>query len=152
VRVRDRFPGLSRLLTVCAASGLVGSCASIATGPLEATATPTALELTNRGAVPIYFMVVERQLDALIDWAPCREPTACRAVPPKGRHTVPYRSVPGYRPDARELLVHWWRLAPARERGARPTIDSVRTVVVQLPAGRNSGLGTRNDSAEPGPR
>jgi hypothetical protein len=128
----DRCVSLRHLIAAC---GLLAGCARPAAAPLAARATPSALELTNGDTVPVYFRLVERRMDALLDWAPCRELARCPSVPPGARQLVPYDSIFGYRPDAAEVLVHWWRLAPPHERGGRATIDSVRTLVVPLRRG-----------------
>lgn len=121
------------LATLCL-SALLGGCSG--TSPLDpavplnvSAAASQSLRLQNTSARPIYYLVMERDLAALANWAPCTDPAACPRVDPDGKVRVDYSQITGYEPGAQEAIVFWWHLV---ERDGRWAVDHVRSVVVQL--------------------
>ena len=96
-------------------------------GPLIVGTGPGMLIVENRGPVPLYTFMVERQVAAQINWAVCADPSACEGIPAGGRRVSPASDVYGYAPG-REVIVHGWDLA-ASEDGFR--VGTMWTVVVR---------------------
>ena len=86
---------------------------SITNEDLSIRAHDGTLLLTNRGAEPLYFYVVVRPADPLLDWWPCSSPERCSAVAPGQRQEIPYSEIAEFRPEASEALLTWWFLEPA---------------------------------------
>ena len=108
-----------------------GSPSSAEGAGLAVRAVPAALELTNRDATPIYYMLFERRVSALVNWRPCHQPGVCPEVPAGARRRVPYDSIMGYGPDAAEVILYWWHITPSPA-GGRGTVDSERSTIVPL--------------------
>jgi hypothetical protein len=100
---------------------------------VEVDAPGRALTLANGDTATLYYQLFERRFAALVNWAPCRpDIMTCPAVAPNGRTRIPFDSIRGYGPDARDAIVYWWRLRRLPDGSARP--DSVRSRIVSLGA------------------
>jgi hypothetical protein len=91
--------------------------------------SPSALELTNHTSTDVYWFAIERGFAARADWVACIDSTRCPPLVPGAGLSVPYASIGGYTPGAREAIVYWWHVlvTPA---GARP--DTIQAVLVRL--------------------
>lgn len=68
-----------------------------------------AFRIRNRSeALPLVFVIVEREIAAVIDLASCE--TWENRLPPAGERLVPYSEVMGYGPDAEFAFVYWCQL------------------------------------------
>jgi hypothetical protein len=116
-----------------AAALAIASC-SDATAPksdlLRISVQPEAVELMNDSPQPVYVFVVERNSLALVDWAPCSDPSNCDGIAVGGTKVIPYDDITGYAPGAAEAVVHHWHLVPDGAGGFRP--DSIRSTVIGL--------------------
>ena len=99
-------------------------------GSLWVQAIPPALQLTNQSPAPVYSFVIESQTAALVNWAPCADPSRCSGLAPGGSLHLPYTDIAGYTPGARQAIVYWWHLVPSDGPGFRT--DSIRAVMIGL--------------------
>jgi hypothetical protein len=110
----------------------VGAC-SDTTSPrsdlLRINVLPDALELVNTSQQPVYVFAAERNSLALLDWAPCQDPTTCEGIAVGGSLVLPFDEITGYGPGAEEAVVYHWHLIPD---GAAFKPDSIRSTVVEL--------------------
>ncbi|HEX2077310.1 MAG TPA: hypothetical protein VHG08_06360 [Longimicrobium sp.] len=126
----------SLLFATLCLSALLGGCSS-SEGPLDPAVAldvsvnaRKSLRLENASSRAIYYFVIERNMAALANWAPCTSPEQpCPRVQPRSQTQVPYSRIAGYEPGAREAIVYWWHLV---ERDGGWAVDHVRSVVVQL--------------------
>lgn len=88
---------------------------TVVSGPLAAKTTRTELLLHNRGAEPVYYFAVGRNLAARINWATCRDPVTRPAVNPSEVERIPLRQIAFDERGEDELLVYCWHLVPAGE-------------------------------------
>ena len=88
--------------------------------------------LVNRTSESIYYFAIERQTSALVDWAPCSNPTTCPRVGPNGTVTLRYADIYGYELGRDEAVVYHWRLIPSAASSTGFTPDRVRSVIVAL--------------------
>jgi hypothetical protein len=114
---------------------LAGSAAcSLVTGAnqdrLEVEARDSSIHLRNRGALPVYHAIFEREFAARVLWGPCERPAECPAVAPGAEVRIPYDSIAGYEPGKTEAIVYWWQLLPHPGGGFR--VDELRVIVVPL--------------------
>src|SRR6266436_5779877 len=99
-----------RRVALCVVASLVGCNSSFA--PVDVVPQASALRIVNTSDAPIYYFLVERQSAALIDWAPCTNPSACSSVAAHGDAQVPFSQIAGYEPGEREAIFYWWHLLP----------------------------------------
>jgi len=97
---------------------------------LEARVSQGRLVLTNPDSSFAYYHVFEESVDAVIKWRPCALPNECPEVAPLTTREVPFDSIFGYRPEAREMVLYWWRLRPLPDGGFQP--DSVRSQILSF--------------------
>ena len=120
-----------RFLAVVAT--LVLASCSDSTAPrsdiLRINILPDALELMNTSQKPVYAFIAERNSLALLDWAPCMDPS-CESVAVGGSMVVPYEDITGYTTGAAEAVVYHWHLVPDGADGFRP--DSIRATIIAL--------------------
>jgi hypothetical protein len=122
------------LAAVCAACAVIALAACDApTDPLQVTVRTESLRLKNATESAAYYFLVESETSALLDWAPCADPSTCANVPPRGETIVPYDEIFGYESGDREAILYWWHLEPAPGGGFQPV--SVRVERVQLGPG-----------------
>ena len=120
-----------RVLRVCVVLALTLACDN-PTGPtanLSVRRTATALELTNHGAVPVYYFAIEEGSLAFTDWVPLVCP-ACPAVGAAQTITLADTSIVGYFQGAQRAYVYWWLSVPGPADAPQP--DSVRRITVDL--------------------
>ena len=70
----------------------------------------TALTLTNRNSWPVFYMVVDPNMLALLDFALCEDPATCPRVAAKSSVRVPYTDIIGYHPGQAAVHFTQWRL------------------------------------------
>ena len=121
--------------TLVAATIVIGtSCASPAEPtllhPLSLAATDSTLQLANSASQSVFYFIYERQAAALINWAPCVEPSRCQFLPPGGQASVPYSDIGGYGPGKTEAILWWWYAVPGPADGSLP--GEVHSIVVKL--------------------
>jgi hypothetical protein len=120
-------------IRVAAILGMVLACVDPTApvpGILEVRASAPVLQLTNQSIAPVYTFAIEAGTAALANWAPCTDPSRCRAIAPGQHTTLPYTAITGYSASAQQAIVFWWHLTPAAGAGFRP--DSIRSVIVGL--------------------
>jgi hypothetical protein len=117
------------LLAVLVGALACGDPASVTQEEFSIHATGREVLLSNAAPQPTYYLVVERQTAALIDFALCVGDPGCRSVAPDSTVRVPYREITGYRPSSKEAVVYWWRAVPGP---TGPRADSVRSIVTDL--------------------
>ena len=81
---------------------------------VRATAAGDGLQLTNPTAKTIYYTVFEHDWGTrgLFLWGLCVDPVGCPSVQARATVTVPYSTIGGYTPEAREAVVYYWELRP----------------------------------------
>ena len=113
-----------------AAAALSAGC-GVLTGEsddaLTVVATGASFRLRNESMGRVHYMVVERDIAALINWAPCTGDT-CPAVRARSTVAVPYNEILGYSPEAREAIVYWWPSTSLERLGRDP--DLIEWMVV----------------------
>ena len=88
--------------------------------PLQEFAVAAAgdtLVISNLGAEPIYYAVLEEEFSTRARWAPCVAPAECPRVDAGQAARVPFASITGYQPGARKARIFWYRLEAG---GTRP--------------------------------
>lgn len=122
---------MRRLLLVVATLASVACADSTSPKPelLRINVLPDALELVNTSQKPVYVLVAERNSLALMDLAPCMDPS-CESVAVGGSMVVPYVEISGYSAGASEAVVYNWHLVPDGADGFRP--DSIRATIIAL--------------------
>jgi len=123
-----------RLYVRSSLAGLVaalacGDPASITREQFTIQATGREVVLSNAAPQPTFYLVVERETAALVNFALCVGDPGCRSVAPDSTVRVPYGEITGYRPGSKEAVVYWWRAVPGPT-GLRA--DSVRSTVTKL--------------------
>jgi len=119
------------LLAIVLATAACTSPSEVATSaPLTITATNGALQLTNGPAQTVFYFIYERQAAALINWAPCVDPSRCASLAPRAATAVPYGTIGGYGPGKTEAIVWWWHAEPGPADGSVP--GPIGAVVVRL--------------------
>ena len=112
---------------------LVGACAS-PTRPaalsLKVVANDDAVQLLNQSDRDTFYFIYERAAAALIDWAPCVDPSRCAFVAPGAQVAVPYAAIGGYAPGKTEAIVWWWHAGPGP--ADAPVPGTIHSVVVGL--------------------
>lgn len=86
-------------------------CAT-ATGPGDGATVAVvdgeqAIAITNRTNRPIFTFVVDRQVAALINWAPCVSGPSCPPLQPGDTRLTPFPAATAGGAQ-REALVYWW--------------------------------------------
>lgn len=99
-------------------------------GPLQVLATGGTLRLENLSGQAAFYFIYERESAALINWAPCVDPSVCSSVAPRGQTVVPYTAIGGYAPGSREAIIWWWHAKRALL--GKPVPGEVHAVVVGL--------------------
>jgi hypothetical protein len=106
-----------------------GDPASITQEQFTVQATGREVVLNNAAPEPTFYLVVERQTAALIDFALCVDQPLCLSVAPDSTVRIPYGEITGYHAGSKEAVVYWWRAVPGP---TGPRADSVRSVVTEL--------------------
>lgn len=106
-----------------------GDPAAVTQEQFTIQATGREVVLSNATAQPTFYLVVERQTAALIDFATCVQQPECQSVGAGSTVRVPYGEITGYRVGSKEAIVYWWRAVPSPT-GARA--DSLRSTVTEL--------------------
>jgi len=97
--------------------------------PLRIVAQSDTLRLENVSDEAVFYLVIERQTAALIDWAPCVR-SSCPSLAPRAQTTVPYSTIGGDAPGRTEAIVWWWRAVPGA--ADAPVPGPVAAIVVRL--------------------
>ena len=95
---------------------------------LTAQISGDGVALQNKGTTPVFYMVAERGVLALIMWAPCTSASQCDPLGANAQRQVGPDQIVGTAANARELVVLHWR---ARDLGGgRTEPDSIRAIIV----------------------
>ena len=121
----DQLAPLALLLTVTACNGPT----SVTDDDFTIRATGREVVLSNDAVRPTFYLIVERETAAFIDFATCVQGRQCPQVGSGATVRVPYNGIIGYRPGAREAIVHWWRIVPSP---AGPRADDFHSTVMEL--------------------
>lgn len=121
------------LVPIPTLGGCAGAPDAEAAPPFQAVARGQALELDNRSGRIVFYRAFEPELASRTRWVPCTEMQRCDHLAPNAGAQLPLEDVPGYAPDAREVLVFWWFAVPdvLNPEGGE-VADTVRTVTVAL--------------------
>jgi hypothetical protein len=68
-------------------------------------ATGREVVLSNAAAQPTFYLIVERETAAGINFATCVDGSQCLRVAAGSTVRVPYRDITGYRPGSQEAIV-----------------------------------------------
>lgn len=117
---------VSVLASVLGCSNPVGSAGD----RLVTRAAIPHLYLTNESAAPIYAVVFDESIAALVDWVPCTDPSTCGGIAPGATTAIRYDSILGFDHSSGKAIVYWWHLVPADPQAYRP--DSIRSLTVRL--------------------
>ena len=102
------------LVQVVVVIGLTTACRSPVSvdGTVTASIVGSTLRIDNSSSVPIYYLPVERETAAAINWSPCVEGPHCRVIAAASGTTIPLTEVSGFGATSAEVLVYWWRRVP----------------------------------------
>ena len=106
-----------------------GNLTSAAQDQFTIQATGREVVLRNTAAQSTFYLVVDREAAASINFAVCVGEPPCRSVAPDSSVRIPYGEITGYHEGSREAVVYWWR---AVESSTGPRADSVRSTVTGL--------------------
>jgi hypothetical protein len=92
-------------------------------------ATGREVRLSNEAPKPTFYLIVERETAAVIDFMTCVQDPGCPNVASGTTVRVPYSEILGYRRGRREAIVFWWRsvLSPTG-----PQADGLRSAILEL--------------------
>ena len=121
-----RWLSLFALLT---GSLACGNPTSVTPDQFTIQATGREVVLSNTAAQSTFYLVVERETAALINFAACVGQPQCRSVAPDSSVKIPYGEITGYHAGSKVAVVYWWR-AVQSSTGLRA--DSVRSTVTEL--------------------
>jgi hypothetical protein len=123
-----RFDQLSLLAVLLGVSACSGPT-SVTEDDFTIRATGQEVVLRNGAARPTFYLIVERETAAVIDFVTCVDESQCPHVASGATVRVPYSAISGYRPGKREAIVYWWRsvLSPTG-----PQADSFHSTVMRL--------------------
>ena len=76
---------------------------------LSVSSDGSAITLTNSNSWPVFYMMVDPNMLALLDFALCTDP-ACPQVAAKSIVHVPYGDIIGYHPGQTAVRLMQWRL------------------------------------------
>jgi len=97
---------------------------------LHAGVLADSLVLSNAGGRDAFYLVLEEETAALVNWAPCIDHARCDHVPPRSDTRIELGSVLGYEAGrSRALLVYWWQRIGDH---AGATADRIRVLRVTL--------------------
>ncbi|HUR96395.1 MAG TPA: hypothetical protein VMY76_17585 [Gemmatimonadales bacterium] len=106
-----------------------GNLTSVTQDQFTIRTTGREVVLTNTAAQATFYLVVEREAAARINFAFCVGLPQCRSVAPDSSVRIPYDEITGYHAGSHEAVVYWWR-AVQGSTGLRA--DSVRSTVSEL--------------------
>ncbi len=107
-----------------------GDPASVTQDQLTIQATGREVVLSSTAAQPTFYLVVERETAALINFYTCINQPQCQSVPAGSTVRVPYSEITGYHAGvSQEAVVYWWR---AVRTPTGPRVDSLRSAVTGL--------------------
>jgi hypothetical protein len=84
--------------------------------------------VTNLTPAPIFYFTAERDILALLNWAPCADAQKCAKISPRETVLIPYSELFGWRTNATAAVFYWWYLVPTIEGELVP--DEIRANVV----------------------
>lgn len=122
---------LHSLASLLGFTGLLacGDPASVTQDQLTIQATGREVVLSSTAAQPTFYLVVERETAALINFGMCINQPQCQSVAAGSTVRVPYSEITGYHAGSKEAIVYWWR---AVRTPAGPQADSLRVTVTKL--------------------
>ena len=100
---------LAVLMILAVAASACAESPTVSDGVLKVTTGASELKLANLSAAPLHYIVIERGTVALVDWIPCTGGPPCPTLAAGGSVSVPYSTILGYTPAAKEGVVYWWR-------------------------------------------
>ena len=139
-----RRPGLRIAVLSAVAGGLAlaqacSSAFSVVDEDLVVRADGDELELRNRGTAAVFYIVLEQEDAAVIDWMACVDPDTCPRVDPGMSLAIAYPDIIGYDPRDERALLYWWHLVENEEPPEGSEVppapyrpDGIRTIVVEL--------------------
>ena len=77
-------------------------------GAVTATIVGDSLRIHNGTSAAIFYLAVEAQTAALINWAPCVAPPECPSVRSESVATIPLTNVYGFDSTSEVALIYWW--------------------------------------------
>jgi hypothetical protein len=98
----------------------------IQAGYVRVASTATGLVVDNQTERPIYFMAVNAEVLALLDWAPCTGGASCPSLVQGAKREIPWASVVFYQQSAKQFTVYWWNVTVQPDGTARA--DNVHNV------------------------
>ena len=123
-----------RVLAMGVGMAVLAACRSSTApepGVLRVSADLVGITLENPGQSPIFYLAVNSNSLALLDFALCNDPAqACPRVPPGGKVSIAYSAIVGYELGMTDVSVIHWLLAP-RVDGYTPTNIGTTRVTVQ---------------------
>jgi hypothetical protein len=106
-----------------------GDPASVTQDQFTIQATGREVVLNNAAPRPTFYLIVERETAALIDFALCVGQPECRSVGSGSIVRVPYSEITGYHAGSQQAIVYWWRAVPGP---SGPRADSLRSAITDL--------------------
>ena len=110
----------------------IGACSS-ATEPhstqLRASSDGSAVTLENPNDWAIYYVIVNPNLLAVMDWAPCTDAATCPHVTAHGSFRVAYADIGGYQSGETTATIYQWRVR-RRLTGEYETTDLQQSTVL----------------------
>lgn len=94
----------------------------IQAGFVSVTPTSDGIVVVNQTSRPIYVFAVNAETLALLDWAPCTGGPSCPALAQGEQRVIPWVSVYGYAPNAKQYSVMWWHAVVMPDGTTRPSI------------------------------
>jgi hypothetical protein len=116
-------------LAILIAALACGDPTSTTQDQLTIRTTGQDVVLRNANEKPTFYLIVERETAAVIDFVTCVEGPGCRSVAPGATVRIPYPEITGYRPNRKEAIVFWWRSVPGP---TGPRADGLRNIVIDL--------------------
>jgi len=107
-----------------------GSPTGIPGSSLTVLAKGGSLQLENHSDRRTFYFIHEREGAAVINWAPCVDPSRCASLAPGGQTAVPYSAIGGYERGKTEAIVWSWQAVAGAAK--QPIPGPVHAVVVRL--------------------
>jgi len=106
-----------------------GSPLSVSDGVFTVRRDANALTLLNGASTPAFYIAVERETATGIDWVACVE-DPCQSVAPRSFRRVPDPEIVGFREEATQAVVYYWRAVPDGAGGV--TAGEIRQFTIDL--------------------
>lgn len=97
---------------------------------IRASAANRTLAITNISSDPLYYFAANKETLALLDWVPCTDPSACKALGSKATTRISYYDIFGEPSTGGHVVIFHWRLVPTTP--GKYNVDSIRSLEVEL--------------------